>query len=216
DWRSGVDSAAVVLIVLGFGVSAYHRPAHGRFTITQTGFVKWVAVPILAGSILLAASIAAWIPQMNGSAVELFRWVYFGMLVYVLARLAAAIWSLLHRDDVPPSHQLVFPLELLGWAVAGMCTGLLIGIGAQLCRTLAEPGVQDYELAKNLAIYGPPWIITSFLVGEAIYVGVTSRLPYGERDREWLGRAAGWFGIFGGAYLGFFWLVLSGWEWINQ
>jgi hypothetical protein len=73
-----------------------------------------------------------------------------------------------------------------------------------------------YELATYLAVYGPPWIVTCFLCGEAIYVGVTSRLPYGERDREWLGRAGGWFGIFVVGYFVFSWLVLFGWQWVQQ
>jgi hypothetical protein len=61
-------------------------------------------------------------------------------------------------------------------------------------------------------VFGPTWIIFCFLVGEAVYVGVTSRLPYGERDREWLARAGGWFGIFLVAYLVFSWIVLFGWQ----
>ncbi len=94
NWRSWADSAAVALVVLGFSVSAYHRPESGQTTMTQGGFVRWVVVPVMAGAILLTGAIAAWLPQMSGSATELLRWVYFGMLVYVLARLIAAICAL--------------------------------------------------------------------------------------------------------------------------
>jgi hypothetical protein len=36
NWRSWVDSAAVALILLGFSISAYHRPASGPTTLSQT------------------------------------------------------------------------------------------------------------------------------------------------------------------------------------
>ena len=134
NWRSWADSIAVALIMLGFGVSAYHRPASGLARLTQTGFVKWVVVPVFAGAIILTAAIASWLPQLTGSPFELARWAYLGAIVYVLARLIAAVWAFPRRDQVPAFHKWVFPFELLGWAVAGLCTGLLIT--RQHCRKL--------------------------------------------------------------------------------
>lgn len=232
NWRSWLDSAAIALILLGFSISAYHRPASGPTKLSQTSFVKWVVLPVTAGAVLLSGAITAWLPQMTGSGIELVRWAYCGMIVYVSARLIAAGGLFLHhgRSSTPGSQLL---LEILGWAVAGICTGLLIGVGAHLCLKLAQAGALapdydkmidlmksardlDYDLAKKIAVCGPPWIISGFLLGEVVYVGVTSRLPGGERDREWLGRAGGWFGIFAVAYLVFSWLVLFGWDSINR
>ena len=232
NWRSWVDSAALALILLGFSISAYHRPAGGPTTLTQTGFVKWVVLPVAVGAVLLTGAITAWLPQMRGSGIELVRWAYCGMMIYVSARLIAAICAFLRPSRAAkPGSQLL--LEIVGWAVAGMCTGLLVGVGAHYCLSLAKPDVLasnydtiiklmkefrdfDYGLAKIIAVCGPPWIISSFLLGEVVYVGVTSRLLCGERDREWLGRAGGWFGIFAVAYLVFSWLVLFGWDLINH
>jgi Patatin-like phospholipase len=158
NWRSWVDSAAIALILLGFSVSAYHRPAAGPTTMTQTSFVKWVVLPVTAGAILMSGAIAAWLPQMTGSKTELVRWAYCGLLVYVMARLIAFVRALLGRarsstPELPTLQISLFPLEILGWAVAGMCTGLLVGIGAYLCRDLAKPVIlgPDYDWAKFFA-----------------------------------------------------------------
>jgi hypothetical protein len=227
-WRSLADTAAIFLILLGFGISAYNRPASGLSSMTQARFLRRVVSPVTAGATILAAAVASyiWARDMDGTSAELWRWVFFGSIVYFTAGLVAAFRHLRGMKD---SRKALFPLELIAWAVAGACTGLLIGLGAQLCSRLALPYLVQpsdylslptdklrYDLAKYLTVYGPPWILFCFLVGEAIYVGVTSRMPSGERDREWLARAAGWFGIVAVAHLAFFWLVLFGWDWANQ
>jgi hypothetical protein len=219
-WRSWADSVAVVLIVLGFSVSAYNRPANGGTSLTQAGYLKRVVFPVLAGAVLLAAAIASWADKMTGSSSERVRWMLLGGMVYVLARLIAAACAYSRFRKAP--HKWAFPLELIGWAVAGMCTGLLVVLGAELCRSFVIPNgdlstvISKDDLAKYLAIFGPPWITGCFLFGEVIYTGVTSRLPYGERDREWLARAGGWFGIFAVPYLAFSGLVLFGWPEVQE
>ncbi|HEU0157196.1 MAG TPA: patatin-like phospholipase family protein, partial [Stellaceae bacterium] len=221
-WRSWLDSIAVLLILLGFCLSAYNRPASGRSSMTQTRFVLWVVCPVMAGAILLTAAVATWESRFQGSASELLRWVFFGGAVYLTARVIAALCAIPRFASVPAFHKGVFPLELAGWAVAGMCTGLLVGVGAQILQHLMLPhgsspgGLFKHDLSTLLAAFGPPWIVSCFLVGEMVYVGIASRLPYGERDREWLARAAGWFGIVVVSYLVFSCLVLFGWAWIRK
>jgi hypothetical protein len=210
-WRSWADTAAVALILFGFSISAYNRPANGRTSLTQTGYMLWVVAPTFSGALLLTAAVAARLDTLRGSSGELLRWAYFGAIVYVMARLIAAVFALRRCAQVEAHHKKVFGLELLGWAAAGTCTGALVGFGAELCRMLPRELLGTY-----LAVYGPPWILSAFLVGEAIYAGLASRLPYGERDREWLARTGGWFGIVAVSYLTFSWLVLIGWQWLKQ
>jgi hypothetical protein len=219
-WRSWTDSLAVVLIILGFCVSAYNRPANGRTSLSQSRYVKRVVFPVLAGAVLLAGAIASWADMMTGAWQEQLRWALLGGLVYVLVRLIAAARTYSRFHDA--QSKWTFPLELIGWAFAGICTGFLVGLGAELCHSLLttngyfRAAISKEDLAKYLAVFGPPWIVFCFLLGEAIYTGVTSRLPYGERDREWLARASGWFGMFAVPYLVFSWVVLFGWPVIQQ
>jgi hypothetical protein len=44
-------------------------------------------------------------------------------------------------------------------------------------------------------IFGVPWVLTSQLVAEMIFVGLTSYERASDSDREWLGRAAGWVAV---------------------
>src|SRR5262249_10517080 len=147
-WRSWADSAAVLLILLGFGTSAYNRPARGFSSMTQADFVRRVICPVSLGAVLLTAAVGSWVDKMTGERAELLRWVFFGTIVYVFARLIAAIRAIPRRARVPARYKLVFPLELIGWAFAGMCTGLLVGIGAQFCHGLAWSPTTNYEHAK--------------------------------------------------------------------
>ena len=97
---SWADTAAVVLIIFGFSVSAYNLPTTynsnqnnlitGHFPLTQAKYLKQVVFPVLAGAVLLSAAIASWADQMDGSPAEWVRWVLLGGMVYVLARLVAA------------------------------------------------------------------------------------------------------------------------------
>lgn len=216
-WRCWLDTAAIVLIVAGFSVSAYNRPANGRTSLTQRQYLRRVVLPVVAGAVLLSAAVGSWADQMSGTWTETLRWVILGGGVYVLARIIAALRAAARFRETPQKWAL--PLELIGWAVAGMCTGLLVAIGARLCRSLVVPAyapllapITMHELARYIAVFGPPWIVSCFLIGEVVYTGVTSRLPYGERDREWLARAGGWFGIVAAPYFVFSGLVLFGWE----
>lgn len=113
-WRSWADSAAVLLILLGFGISAYNRPARGLTSMTQSDFVRRVVCPVSLGAVLLTAAVGSWVDQMTGEWAELLRWVFFGAIVYVFARLIAAVWALPRRAKMPARHKLVFPLELIG------------------------------------------------------------------------------------------------------
>jgi hypothetical protein len=65
-WRSWADSAAVLLILLGFSISAYNRPARGLTSMTQADIVRRVVCPVSAGAVLLTAAVASWMDEMNG------------------------------------------------------------------------------------------------------------------------------------------------------
>jgi hypothetical protein len=270
DWRSWADSAAIVLILFGFTVSASFRPAGGAGSLKDSSFVAWVVLPVLLGTILLAAAAGSWLDHLKGSRSEFERWAVLGAIIYVVARLTAEgirrvldasgatarrlepavtsstkkkppflhaalrqvakpIQALARRPrpgepgGVKEKNLLHVASELLCWAAAGLLTGALVGLGAWLCYNAALPSLGFLEhtpehqrhAARILAVAGPPWILSSFLAGEVLYAGLASRLPYSEEDREWLARAAGWFGAIAVGYFAFAWLVLFGWDYLE-
>lgn len=239
DWRSWADLFAVIAIWIGFVISAYNRPAAGTASLRDGAFVFWVLTPVLLGTIVLTAAAASWLHRLEGSFLEVARWALLGAMAYVAAPLIAGAVRLVKdsaaflrarqqwgMNDVLQALKERKPGSFLGelaaWSLAGLCTGALVGGGAWLCWKATLPTEfthtvgEQWHLARLLTVAGPPWILLSFLAGEVLYTGLASRLPYGEEDREWLARAAGWFGAVAVAYFVFFGLVLFGWDTITD
>jgi hypothetical protein len=225
-WWCWTDSVAALLVFGGLGASSMHRPAGGRTGMTQSWFLLIVLLPMMAGTILLTADVVSWIGHDN----VLVRWVFLTGVIFVVARGFASLF--MHaRQPVQgaeaaasePNWIAVALLEFVGWAIAGACTGLLIGLGVSIIEMADSAG--DYwadwadpqpDIFRHVTIVGPPWVLLSFLIGDAVFVGVTSRSLYADQDREWLARSAGWFGAIALAYLVFFWVVLEGWSEISS
>lgn len=69
---------------------------------------------------------------------------------------------------------------------------------------------------RDVATYGVPWFLMSFLVSQVLYTALTSRASFGERDREWMARASGYYGAVAVVWVVFCWLVLHGYEKLDQ
>ena len=224
------------MILFGFTVSAYYRPAGGTGSPKDGSFLLRIVLPVTAGTVLLTAAAGSWIDHLTGSWAEFKRWAVLGALIYVFARLAAGGLRFVagaagakSRPDRREASRFIrkkprhVAFELLCWAAAGLLTGALVGLGAWLCFEAVLPPLgllehtaeQQRQAARILAVAGPPWILSSFLAGEVLYTGFASRLPYGDEDREWLARAAGWFGAIAVGYFAFTWLVLFGWDYLE-
>ena len=77
---------------------------------------------------------------------------------------------------------------------SGLVYGALVGLGAYLFSRLGPYPVAPEKIKILLLsiIFGVPWILTSQLMAENIFIGLVSYEPDSDADREWLGRAAGW------------------------
>jgi hypothetical protein len=84
--------------------------------------------------------------------------------------------------------------DFLAWAVSGLVYGALVGLGAYLFSLLEPYPVEPGKIRILLLsiIFGVPWILTSQLAAENIFIGFVSYEGESDADREWLGRAAGW------------------------
>jgi hypothetical protein len=102
--------------------------------------------------------------------------------------------------------------DFLAWAVSGLVYGALVGLGAYLF-SLLEPYPVAPEKIKILLlsiIFGVPWILTSQLAAENIFIGLVSYESESDTDREWLGRAAGWLAAGAIAWAVIAFLVFAG------
>jgi len=87
--------------------------------------------------------------------------------------------------------------DLGRWAASGLVYGALLGLGAHLFTLLspyvhAAAGPHSVWVIIIPMVLGVPWVLTSQLLAEMIFVGLVSYEHNSDADREWLGRAAGW------------------------
>ena len=59
-------------------------------------------------------------------------------------------------------------------------------------------------------ILGVPWVLTSQLIADTIFIGLVSYERNSDSDREWLGRAAGWLAAIAIAWVVVAFLVFAG------
>lgn len=69
---------------------------------------------------------------------------------------------------------------------------------AQLCPPGATDAAVPADLAWKVRLFaavalGLPWLVLAQLTGEAVFTGLGSFAKSSDSDREWLGRAAGWY-----------------------
>jgi Patatin-like phospholipase len=84
------------------------------------------------------------------------------------------------------------------WILSGLVYGALVGLGAYLFTLLGPypDGRPRGTLTLLLPmIFSVPWVLTSQLIAEMVFVGLVSYERNSDSDREWLGRAAGWVAV---------------------
>jgi hypothetical protein len=109
--------------------------------------------------------------------------------------------------------------DCLAWAVATIAWGILIWLGLYIYSKLSIHGIHVHETScgpscedpiplidhhQLLVIFGLPWFLFSTALAQSIYALANSYSPAGDFQREWLGRAGGWYLVAG---LG--WMTLS-------
>ena len=120
------------------------------------------------------------------------------------------------RNPVPPLA------EMLCYAVSGAAAGAVIAIGIgcyQHLSGLAEAGqasalivflFHGYSRIYMVVAGGVAWTMTAILTADLLFTGLTSYHRYGEADREWSARAAGYLAAAAIGWLLFAALVLYG------
>jgi Patatin-like phospholipase len=120
------------------------------------------------------------------------------------------------RNPVPPLA------EMLCYVVSGAAAGAVIAMGIGLYQHmsgLAEAGeasaligflFRGYSRIYMVVAGGVAWTMTAILTADLLFAGLTSYHRYGEADREWSARAAGYLAAAAIGWLLFAALVLYG------
>jgi hypothetical protein len=140
---------------------------------------------------------------------------FLGGILFLTAALIAYFISPTPSDENISTRRTVMTAEfkyafvtVTGFTLSGVMTGILLGTALVVIEDQPES-----TKAFILFCFGPPILILAFYLGELVHVGISSYVPWGDGEREWLARAAGYHGrtaaiwmivtlvIFGGPYL---------------
>lgn len=204
-WTSLFDSglAYPAIIVLGLAVaclllalwfSNYERPSHRAGKAGQGAFLRRQLTPGWLATVLFTFVLAF---QISGEVVEARLIPDGSMSGKGLAglALAGAILYAVSWVLAWPRNARTLIWDFACWTFSGIVFGVLIGVGLYLYYYVAPdegpwPFTPKVILLLTAAV---PWIILSGLIAEMIFVGLTKDMPQSDSDREWLGRAAGWY-----------------------
>jgi hypothetical protein len=170
--------------VVGFGFLTVEAPTFCRF--------------VFAGAILYAIGLGVggmW--RLGADWARLSRPAHGG------ARLPAGSDSLPRRPVADRPATRVF-WDVLMWPVAGAAFGAMLWVGSYAYRSIDPVGVTligqpclqgSLTVAKQtvLIILGMPWFLLAMLAGQMSFLCLRSKSPLGDYEREWLGRAGGWY-----------------------
>ena len=107
-----------------------------------------------------------------------------GAFIYAMGYAIGSVAGRLRRLDF---------LDLASWTTSGAVYGALFGVAFHFYLEIPEAGVGPFASVVLHLVFGVPWLLTSQLLAEMIFAGLSSYQEQSEADREWLGRAAGWF-----------------------
>jgi len=206
--RVAVALALVAAILVGIALrfATRNRPTRrvedmrdksGRaLGVDQGTFIRWDLVPATLGAglfIQLGASNAglAWVDH-HGIWMVLVVTAILGALLYALSWVAACPERCDRRD-------------FWRWTGSGLIYGALLAVGAYVYNLAPSEGTLLFNDLLLPVMFGVPWVLLSQMIAEMIFVGLSSHQRAGaddeqaasqddsDSDREWLGRAAGWY-----------------------
>jgi hypothetical protein len=166
-----------------------HRPTHGRGRANQPQVLLRDLIPAVLSGVLFTMALALpWfhvsVLSWNGKSLAVFGGLV-GVGIY------AASWLLAWPRFGGARDRLG---DFLAWIVAGAVYGVLLGVAIYIHGQTYGVGFWEFDTSEiMLLVFGVPWVLLAQLLAEMVFVGLSSWEEGSDSDREWLGRAAGWF-----------------------
>lgn len=218
DWHYWLDSIGAVLVIWGLVNSIVNRSRNATEALDEDGFRNWVMLPLVVGAFLLVMQSCYWVP--NGSLPDekqFLEWVTYGAAAFCVAYVLAFAWMAgiifwVRKEKLNFGKLRRAGLEFCAQIVAGAVIGALIWSGLWLRHVTTRGHPED--AIKYDAVFGVPWYLMAFLLGQVLLAALTSRLypKAGDRHREWWARASGYYGAWAVMWVAAFWLVIFGWD----
>jgi Patatin-like phospholipase len=187
---AGLLLLAALMLGIGLTANVYGRYRGSAGGFSRAAFLVRVLAPIVLAAMILTLATQTPAPfSLNGHSV--WWGAPVGALLYAVPWGFAALLLGARRAELSG-------LDCLAWTLAGAVVGMLIAVALDLGNLSAiSPSV--------LTIVGLSGFVFALLVGELVYIGLSSFLNHAEENREWLARSSGWLSATAGT-----WLVVSG------
>jgi hypothetical protein len=204
--RTAVALAVIGAILLGIALrfATRNRPTRrvedmrdksGRPVGADQGtFIRWDLVP---------ATLAAGVFIQFGASNAGLAWVEYhaiGTVLLIAAIVGAVLYALSWIAACPERRD---RKDFWLWTASGLLYGALLGIGAYVYNLAPMDGNLLFNDLLLPVMFGVPWVLISQMLAEMIFVGLSSYQRQhdddaasqddSDSDREWLGRAAGWY-----------------------
>ena len=197
-WKGWTDAAGAALATLS--LTAMFRARLSSRPLTDRGFVCRILAPLLlAGWLITMFNTVILSGGTVPDGVLLRLWAFGVPGTFMVARVLA--WAL-GGSGAPSARRLRDTLwDLASLAGAGCVVGALIW----LFLWVRSEAIWGHGTVRDLEVFGEPGLLLAFFGGQVIYTALACRAPFGRRDQEWMGRAAGFY-LMGGVV----WAVACG------
>jgi hypothetical protein len=193
----------ILLVLVGailFGLIASKSIPQGQVDVTPAADqAYWSRDRFLAFP--LGGSVGAFVAFLLAVGVAVFK-----RTLCRTPRVAKGVIRFLgYVPEVPPGPVTVptagfsaIGLLAVAAAVAGGAGGIVLGIGEEFAAHLRHNDPVSTALVLSIA---PFWFVISYNAGDAVFLGLTARRPrtrylwsdrWGDEEREWVARTAGW------------------------
>ena len=210
-------AAAGLLAALWF--THRQRPTRGASTAGQIDFLRGSLAPSMLAGMFFSFALASpcahdalvgvpWFADLSSLGA---RGLACGVAIYLLGwALALPFW-----DVWQPARQALRErrgvraaiAQMSDWHTwrnvrrdfvavlgAGAIFGVLMALGVHVYLSFWDGGIAYFGRAETLLVlFAVPWTLGCQLIAEIIFVGLSSYEKNSDADREWLGRAAGWY-----------------------
>jgi predicted acylesterase/phospholipase RssA len=195
-WFFAAAAAGCLALMLALYFTTRNRPTRGSSNAGQTAFLWGDLIPAVLSGIFFTFALATPcaydylyrgpMPAFAWDGVSIFGLgLLGGLAIYLVSWITAWPKCRGWKDIVG---------DIVAWLVAGAVYGALMALGVYLYVKVYGPGIWWFSPGEVLLIvFGVPWALTSQLFAEMIFVALSSYETDSDSDREWLGRAAGWY-----------------------
>jgi hypothetical protein len=156
----------------------------GGVGVDQGTFLRWDLLPatLAAGALIQLGASNSGLAVIDAHSI----WRVIAVAAGIGALVYALSWLLARRAQCELR-------DLAVWTVSGLIYGALLGTGVFVYNQAPTDGFWMFGDLLLPVLFGVPWILLSQMTAEMVFVGLSSYQPGSDGDREWVGRAAGWY-----------------------